>query len=262
MSSNGFLDADLMCSNLDSYYALTDYSWPETPGATSQAGVYDCSNGAVALSSNTRSYGSRMPYSVADGTSSHSGVMRFHQEQPCNPGFPGSAADNPLLIGNSPRPESHSQNHAVVNGSASLFQRALSEDVYAAEALISQKKDRIIAVYVSESEVKLIDEEVKKVPFSGRVKFVRHCVEQHSESHYRKKFDECPANSRVSGQEKSAAATGETVTSQNDNLSFPVDIAFNPELTEEFPRSVNHSQNHAPVNGSGFRTRRTLPKDA
>ncbi len=303
MSGNSYLD--LICSNLDSYYALTDYGWAETPGATSQAGVYDCSNGAGAPSSNTRSDESRMPYSVADGTSSHSGVMRFHQEQPCNPGLPGSAvliggsprpenhsqnhavvngsaslsqralsedayatdfhqeqpcnpglpgsavliggsprpenhsqnhavvngsaslsqralsedayatdfhqeqpcnpglpgsaADNLLLIGNSPRPESHSQNHAVVNGSASLSQRALSEDAYATEAVISQKKSITISVYISEREGELIDKEMVKGHFFSRAEFARHCVNRYTESNYGIKIFKCPADSPVNG---------------------------------------------------------------
>ncbi len=195
MSSNGFLDVDLMCSNLDSYYASTDYGSPETPGATSQAGVYDCSNGAGAPSSNTRSDESRMPYSVADGTSSHSWVMRFHQEQPCNPALPGSV----VLIGGSPRPENHSQNHAVVNGSASLSQRALSEDAYATEALISQKKSITISVYISEREGKSVDKEMANGHFFSRAEFIRHCVNRYTESNYGIKTFKCPADSPVNG---------------------------------------------------------------
>ncbi len=252
MSGNSYLD--LLCSNLDSYYALTDYSWPETPGATSQAGVYDCSNGAGAPSSNTRSDESRMPYSVADGTSSHSGVTLFHQEQPYIHSFPCIDADNPLLTGElSRRPEEKSEDaHAPdpikVKKTKKLSKRQKSIQCTPVAEEFTAKLVEIKSVRVnlrlSKCDFELVKDDSKIGGFSSYESLVKHRINLYWADKYGEQLIELTPG-KPGGRAQPAAVRSETRTAQTqeeyaagNKKSETIRVNFSHEELESIDKEV------------------------
>ncbi len=209
MNNNGSSDA--MSYSGFYFYTAADTGWPQTQGTTSQTGFYNCSNGAGAPSANNMVFGyNNTPFSSAYDNSPYAWIRRFHQEEPCNLSSPGSPAHEPQLIGGLPRSESHSQNHAVVNGSAFRSQRALSEDAYATEAVkpkktkrvalfAEEKKDQKIGIYFSRPQMELLDQGMTDGGFNKRSRFLRYCISEYGLKKHENTLLECSKNAALNG---------------------------------------------------------------